>query len=185
MSSSLTVALFTGDWKVRRNQISGGAVEDPAVPAPRSGRVLISYAHDDPAHEAQVLQFYEFLRPHGVDALIDAEVAGRPQYWPDWMSAQIRQGGSGALISASRVSDVACGSLSGVAVKYPRTSGNLWPGVWISVSWTSACPHDHGLSGSDGRVEERLPGFAMAVSKVCPWWTVPSRSCRAGVASAW
>jgi hypothetical protein len=28
-----------------------------------------------------VLEFYEFLR----DALIDAEVAMRPQYWPDWM----------------------------------------------------------------------------------------------------
>jgi hypothetical protein len=68
-------------------------VEDPAVPAPGSGRVLISYAHDDPVHEAQVLQFYEFLRVKGIDALIDAEVAGRPQYWPDWMSAQIRQGG--------------------------------------------------------------------------------------------
>jgi len=68
-------------------------VEDPAVPAPRSGRVLISYAHDDPVHEAQVLDFYEFLRANGVDALIDAEVAGRPHYWPDWMSAQIRQGG--------------------------------------------------------------------------------------------
>ena len=68
-------------------------MEDPAVPAPGSGRVLISYAHDDPAHEAQVLEFYEFLRAHGVDALIDVEVAVRPQYWPDWMSAQIRQGG--------------------------------------------------------------------------------------------
>jgi hypothetical protein len=68
-------------------------VEDPAAPAPDSGRVLISYAHDDPVHEAQVLQFYEFLRAHGVDALIDVEVAVRPQYWPDWMSAQLRQGG--------------------------------------------------------------------------------------------
>ena len=33
------------------------------------------------------------MSANGVDALIDAEVAGRPQYWPDWMSAQIRQGG--------------------------------------------------------------------------------------------
>jgi hypothetical protein len=67
-------------------------VEDPAVPAPGSGRVLISYAHDDRAHEQQVLEFSEFLRANGVDALIDVEVAGRPQYWPDWMSNQIRRG---------------------------------------------------------------------------------------------
>jgi WD40 repeat protein len=51
-------------------------------------------------HEAQVLQFYEFLRANGVDALIDAEVAGRPQYWPDWMSAQIRQGGCALVIGS-------------------------------------------------------------------------------------
>ena len=63
------------------------------MPAPGPGRVLISYAHDDPAHEAQVLEFSEFLRAHGVDPRIDVEVAVRPQYWPDWMSDQIRQGG--------------------------------------------------------------------------------------------
>jgi WD40 repeat protein len=54
---------------------------------------MISYAHDDPAHEGQVLKFSEFLRANGVDALIDVEVAVRPQYWPDWMSTQIREGG--------------------------------------------------------------------------------------------
>jgi hypothetical protein len=68
-------------------------VADSSAPGLGSGRVLISYAHEDPAHERQVLEFYEFLRAHGVDALIDVEVAGRPQYWPDWMSAQIRHGG--------------------------------------------------------------------------------------------
>jgi hypothetical protein len=68
-------------------------VEDPALLAPGSGRVLTSYAHDDQAHEGQVLEFYDFLRANGIDALIDAEVAVRPQYWPDWMSAQIRHGG--------------------------------------------------------------------------------------------
>lgn len=54
------------------------------------GQALISYAGDDAAHEAQVIAFCEFLRGHGVDALIDREVADRPQYWPDWMSWQIR-----------------------------------------------------------------------------------------------
>jgi len=56
-------------------------VEDLAVLAPGSGWVLISHAHDDRADEQYVLEFCEFLR----DALIDAEVAMRPQYWPDWM----------------------------------------------------------------------------------------------------
>ena len=49
-------------------------MEDPAVLAPGSSRVLISYAHDDPAHEGQVLEFSEFLRANGVDALIDVAV---------------------------------------------------------------------------------------------------------------
>ena len=40
-----------------------------------------------------MLEFCEFLRANGVDALIDVEVAVRPQDWPDWMSDQIRQGG--------------------------------------------------------------------------------------------
>src|SRR5215218_8427942 len=84
---------FPRPYQVAGIQSPVGAMEDPAVPAPGSGRVLISYAHDDPAHEARVLEFSEFLRAHGVDALIDVEVAVRPQYWPDWTSEQIRQGG--------------------------------------------------------------------------------------------
>jgi hypothetical protein len=86
------------------NQSRVGAVEDPAVPTPGLGRVLISYAHDDRAHEAQVLEFSEFLRAHGVDALIDVEAAGRPQYWPDWMSEQIRQGGYVLVIGSPGLS---------------------------------------------------------------------------------
>jgi hypothetical protein len=53
-------------------------VEGPSIPGLGSGRVLISYAHDDRAHEQQVLEFSEFLRANGVDALIDVEVAVRP-----------------------------------------------------------------------------------------------------------
>jgi hypothetical protein len=58
------------------------------------------------AHELQVLEFYEFLRADGVDALIDVEVAGRPRYWPDWMSAQIRPGGYVLVIGSLTMSQV-------------------------------------------------------------------------------
>jgi hypothetical protein len=93
MSCLPTLAVFDVGWKVGVTKSRVGAVEDPAVLAPGSGRVLISYAHNDRAHEQQVWKFSEFLRAHGVDTLIDVEVAGRRKYWPDWMRVQIRHGG--------------------------------------------------------------------------------------------
>jgi hypothetical protein len=50
-------------------------VTDGEESRPTAGRVLISYAHDTPEHEAQVWSLCEFLRENGVDALIDREAA--------------------------------------------------------------------------------------------------------------
>jgi tetratricopeptide (TPR) repeat protein len=53
-------------------------------------RVLISYAHGDAGHEEQVRQLWTLLRAEGVDATLDLIAAERRQFWPQWMSEQIR-----------------------------------------------------------------------------------------------
>ena len=125
--------------------------------APGSGRVLISYAHDDPAHEAQVLEFYEFLRANGVDALIDVEVAVRPQYWPDWMSAQIRQGGYVLVIGSPDYRGRAEDRLPAQERKGVR---------WEARALKDAFYSDHAAARDrilpvllPGRTTEDLPGF--------------------------
>ncbi|MGW3603291.1 CHAT domain-containing protein [Micromonospora sp. NPDC005161] len=54
-------------------------------------RVLISYAHGDPAHEEDVRRFWTLLRAEGVDARLDVTAASQRQFWPQWMSEQICQ----------------------------------------------------------------------------------------------
>ncbi|WP_170990927.1 CHAT domain-containing protein [Herbidospora galbida] len=53
-------------------------------------RVFISYAHDDDDHVEKVRTLWAFLRANGVNAGLDESAAREPQFWPDWMSAQIR-----------------------------------------------------------------------------------------------
>ncbi|MEV0430026.1 toll/interleukin-1 receptor domain-containing protein [Micromonospora sp. NPDC050495] len=53
-------------------------------------RVLISYAHGDPAHEEDVRRLWTLLRAEGVDARLDVAAASQRQFWPQWMSEQIR-----------------------------------------------------------------------------------------------
>jgi len=66
---------------------SGDRLGDGAVVGPR---VLISYAHDDQQHQELVRSFWTFLRHHGIDARLDVTAAAERQFWPDWMSEQIR-----------------------------------------------------------------------------------------------
>ena len=154
------LAVVIVDWRVRHDLIGRvGAVEDPAVPAPGSGRVLISYAHDDPAHEAQVLEFYEFLRANGVDALIDVEVAVRPQYWPDWMSAQIRQGGYVLVIGSPDYRAAAEDRLPAQERKGVRWEARLLKDAFYS---NHAAARDRILPVLlPGRTTEDLPGLAV------------------------
>jgi tetratricopeptide (TPR) repeat protein len=56
-----------------------------------SPRVLISYSHDSPEHEARVLRLADRLRDDGVDAMLDQYEAFPPQGWIRWMSQQIAE----------------------------------------------------------------------------------------------
>lgn len=67
--------------------VSGAEKGIPASSDPV--RVFISYAHDDPAHEARVRDFYKFLRNSGVDARIDLLAAERRLDWTEWMTEEI------------------------------------------------------------------------------------------------
>ena len=53
-------------------------------------RVFISYAHDDPAHEDRVRDFWVFLRANGVDAQLDLPAAEQRVNWAQWMTWQVR-----------------------------------------------------------------------------------------------
>ena len=54
-------------------------------------RVLISYSHGDDRHDEVVRSFWTFLRGEGIDARLDVTAAGQRQFWPEWMSEQIRE----------------------------------------------------------------------------------------------
>jgi SEFIR domain len=64
----------------------GGEQAGGSAPA----RVLISYAHDDGGHCERVRQLWTFLLSVGVDAMLDVLAQVEQQYWPAWMSEQIR-----------------------------------------------------------------------------------------------
>src|ERR1022692_2381977 len=64
----------------------------PGPGSPAAGipvRVFISYAHDNPAHEDRVRQFWLFLRQSGIDARLDLPAAERRQDWAEWMTQEI------------------------------------------------------------------------------------------------
>jgi tetratricopeptide (TPR) repeat protein len=56
-----------------------------------SPRVLISYSHDSPEHEARVLRLADRLRDDGVDAVLDQYESFPPEGWIRWMSQQIAE----------------------------------------------------------------------------------------------
>ncbi|HUZ54305.1 MAG TPA: CHAT domain-containing protein, partial [Streptosporangiaceae bacterium] len=53
-------------------------------------RVFISYAHDDPAHEERVREFWLFLHRNGIDAHADLTAQEQRQDWTQWMTREIR-----------------------------------------------------------------------------------------------
>ena len=54
-------------------------------------KVFISYSHDSPAHETQVLALADRLRDEGIEAVIDQYVTAPPEGWVRWMRLQIEQ----------------------------------------------------------------------------------------------
>ncbi|TCC00364.1 CHAT domain-containing protein [Micromonospora zingiberis] len=53
-------------------------------------RVLISYAHQDSDHQEAVRRLWTLLRVHGIDARLDLSAAAQREFWPAWMSEQLR-----------------------------------------------------------------------------------------------
>src|SRR5258708_24842911 len=54
-------------------------------------RVFISYSHDSPEHEENVLALSNRLRADGIDAVIDQYEPFPPKGWTRWMSQQIEE----------------------------------------------------------------------------------------------
>jgi hypothetical protein len=61
------------------------------MPDPAPPRVLISYAHESPQHQADVLRLYKLLRENGVDAQLDLVAAEEPRDWAQWTTDEIRR----------------------------------------------------------------------------------------------
>ena len=78
--------------KARDGSSRGMIVSPDGTPdgtQPWSPRVLISYSHDSPAHEARVLALADRLRDDGVDAILDQYEPFPPQGWIQWMNQQV------------------------------------------------------------------------------------------------
>lgn len=56
-----------------------------------TGRVFISYAHDDDTHTDRVRRFWRFLREQDIDAVLDLPAAESPRDWTLWMGDQLRR----------------------------------------------------------------------------------------------
>jgi len=59
------------------------------VPAARPAVVFISYTHDSPAHQREVLDLAGRLRSDGIDCTIDQYEESPQEGWPLWMARQI------------------------------------------------------------------------------------------------
>src|SRR5207253_363756 len=54
-------------------------------------RVFISYSHDSPEHDQQVLAVSDRLRADGIDAVIDQYETAPSQGWTRWMRDEIER----------------------------------------------------------------------------------------------
>ncbi|HEX8344070.1 MAG TPA: CHAT domain-containing protein [Actinoplanes sp.] len=54
-------------------------------------RVFISYAHENSDHAESVRRLWLLLRSLGVDAKLDVTATAQRQFWPEWMSEQVRE----------------------------------------------------------------------------------------------
>jgi hypothetical protein len=59
-------------------------------PAPEDSKVFISYNHDSPGHEANVLALADRLRANGIDAVLDQYESFPPEGWELWGQRQIQ-----------------------------------------------------------------------------------------------
>lgn len=64
-------------------------------------RVFVSYAHESPEHEDQVLRFASFLRDQGIEAVLDTWFAGDRRDWYAWAIKEMT-GADYVIVIASR-----------------------------------------------------------------------------------
>ncbi|MGD0605263.1 MAG: toll/interleukin-1 receptor domain-containing protein [Streptosporangiaceae bacterium] len=124
-------------------------------------RVFISYAHDDPAHEERVRDFWLFLRGHGVDARLDLAAAGRRVDWAEWTTREVRD--------ADRVLVIA-------SPEYKRRAeGDAKSDVGQGVQWEARMIREvfyaNQRLGLDRVVPVVLPG---GTPKDLPLWLAPA-----------
>lgn len=67
------------------------AVVPPRLPAPRSARVFVTYAHESPEHKEQVLDLCRFLHRSGLDVRVDEWASSRRRDWSVWMTNEVRR----------------------------------------------------------------------------------------------
>jgi hypothetical protein len=84
-------------------------------------RVFISYSHDSPEHQDQVLELADRLRADGVDAIIDQYVQSPPEGWPAWCEAEIDKADFVLMVCTE--------------IYLPRVRRNEEPGVGRGVLW--------------------------------------------------
>lgn len=67
-----------------------------------SGRFLISYDHETPAHRANVLELCRLLRAEGLTVRVDADDEGERQDWSLWMLREIKAADRVLMVVSAR-----------------------------------------------------------------------------------
>ncbi|HYR11960.1 MAG TPA: SEFIR domain-containing protein, partial [Longimicrobium sp.] len=87
--------------------------------------VFISYSHDSPEHEQQVLALSERLRKDGIDAQVDQYINGTPpEGWPRWMLNELDKAEFVLLVCTETY--------------YRRFRGHEQPGKGKGADWEGA-----------------------------------------------
>jgi hypothetical protein len=87
-------------------------------------RVLISFAHESPAHDRAVRSLWALLRQCGIDARVDFSAAEQPQDWKQWMREQVRDADFVLCITSPAYRR--------------RSEGTEEPGEGLGVQWEAA-----------------------------------------------
>jgi tetratricopeptide (TPR) repeat protein len=113
------------------SELPQGSAPDgrPALPPARPNRVFISYTHDSPAHQREILDLADRLRGDGVDCTIDQYEDSPAEGWPLWMARQIE----------------ASDFVLAVCTKsyYRRVMGEEQPGVGRGARWEGKLILEH------------------------------------------
>jgi hypothetical protein len=105
--------------------------------------VFLSYAHDDPAHEERVRDFWLLLRAHGIDAVLDLPAAEQRLDWTAWMTGQIRRAGFIVMIASPRYKE--------------RAGGDAAPGSGRGVQWEAGLIQERIYRDQPAGLREVLP----------------------------